>query len=824
MTRFRTRKTGSARGGGSDRRKHCRSTLLLGTTILLLPLAGPALAQGAPAATVSRGTAIAFAIPAGPLGTALTDWAETARLHLLVSSEAVRNLRTNGVSGNLAPEQALARLLAGTGLSYSFTNASTVAIRRPGDAAAAAPQGAIALETIEVQGASDGTVGYIATRSSAGTKTSTPLIETPRSISVVTRKELDDRGVQSVPEAVRYTAGVTTGAFGYDPRFDQIYIRGFATTTLGDYRDGLRQIAGSYATFQTEPYGLDRIDIIKGPASVLYGQGTAGGLIDRQSKLPTGQAHREVTAQIGSYGRLQSGFDIGGPVDPEKTFLYRIVGLGRTGETNYDIDDKRLLLAPSVTWQPTDQTSLTIYGLAQKDETDANVAMINRNGRTSKLRASDPNYDYQKQKQFQIGYKFAHRFNEVLSFRQNLRFGVADLEGRYLTGGVTGGGFASATSNIYRRGAASVSERLRTFQVDNQAQADFATGPLQHTLLFGLDYANMNSRFGTGTGAANPAFALDVANPNYGLSGATPAISTRTGTDFDQLGLYAQDQIRFGNWRLALSARQDWTERTQTDLMTGRVTGKRKDDAFTYSAGLLYLFDNGLAPYVSYATSFQPTSNLDINGGVLEPAEGEQIEAGIKYQPADGRLSLTLSAYQLTEKNAAKYAGFNGTTGLFYYEAIGRIRTRGVEVEGRARLTDELEAIASYTFSDAEITRSNTVAEIGKVPAVTPRHVASLWLNYTVQSGALAGFGGGVGLRYVGATWGNNTNTVRNDAYTLLDASLRYDLGRLDQRLAGVSVAVNASNLTNKQAEICNAGTCYLGQGRTVLGTLKYQW
>lgn len=770
-----------------------------------------------------------FNIPAKPVTQAVNDIGRVAGLSVVFRENRPIAAMGRPVRGSLTADQALAMLLAGTGLTYRFSNAGTVQIFDPSasseNGAALADDGSTVLDTIEVAGVrGDGTRGYVATRSSAGTKTDTPLIETPRSISVVTRQELDNRGVQSVPEAVRYTSGVTTGAFGYDPRFDQIYIRGFATTTLGDYRDGLRQISGGYATFRTEPYSLDRIDIVKGPVSVLYGQGTPGGLIDRQSKLPTEEAHHEIEAQAGSYGRLQGAFDIGGPVDPDRKFLYRIVALGRAGETNYDIEDRRLLLAPSFTWRPTDGSSLTVYSLAQQDETDSNVAMINRNSRTSSLRASDPNYDYQKQKQFQIGYNLSHRINDVWTLRQNLRFGVVDLDSRYLTGGVTGGGFANASSSVYRRGTAAVVERLRTFQVDNQAQADFATGSLQHTLLLGLDYAHMNSRFGTGTSAANPAFALDVLNPYYGLSGATPAITSRTNTDFDQVGLYAQDQIRLGNWRLSLGGRQDWTDRTQTNLLTGGVNSKRNDDAFSYNAGLLYLFDNGIAPYVSYSTSFQPTSSLDRDGRVLEPSEGEQLEAGVKYQPADGRLSLTLSAYQLIEKNAAKYAGFNGATGQYYYESIGRIRTQGIEVEGRGKITDSLEAIASYTFVDAEITRSNTAAEIGKVPAVTPRHAASLWLSYTVQSGALAGLGGGIGVRYIGETWGNNTNTMRNDAYTLLDASLRYDLGGLDDRLTGFSVAVNATNLTDKRAEICNAGTCYLGQGRTVLGTLKYKW
>ncbi|MDC7788111.1 TonB-dependent siderophore receptor [Rhodoplanes sp. TEM] len=825
---LQVRATPEPTGGPSGLRRvfQGRGLWLAPTILAALHCPDPAVAQSVdvPAASRSRSAGVSFSIPAGPLGPALTQWAEVSGLKVLFSSEVVRGVVTPGVDGSRTPTQALSALLAGTGLSYDFTSASTVAIHRAADGAPAAGEalpGAVPLDPISVVGA--GTIGYIATRSDAGTKTETPIVETPRSISVVTRQELEDRNVQSVPEAVRYTAGVTTGAFGYDPRFDQIYIRGFAATTLGDYRDGLQQYAGSYARFTTEPYGLERIDIVKGPASVLYGQGTPGGLIDRISKLPKSEATHEVVGQLGSFGHLQAAFDVGGPIDADKSFLYRIVGVARTGETNYDIADERLYLAPSFTWR-NDSTSFTVIALADKSETDANVAMINRSGHVTTLRASDPAYDYQKQTQYQIGYKFEHRFDDVWKVRQNLRYSTLDLEGRYLTGGVTGGGFASSSSTIYRRGTAAVVETLDAFQVDNQVQATFATGPLQHTLLMGLDYGTLTSRFGSGTTAANAAYALNILDPIYGLSGPTAAITTWTGSDFDQLGAYAQDQIKLGNWRLSLSGRQDWTNRTQTNLMTGALTGERDDQAFSYSGGLLYLFDSGFAPYVSYATSFQPTSSLDIDGRVLEPATGKQYEVGVKYQPAGDHLTLTLAGYHLAEQNAAKYAGYNGATGLYYYKAIGEIETRGVELEGRLRLENGLEAIAAYTYSDAEIVASATAAEIGKVPAVTPRHVASLWMNYTVPSGPLYGASGGIGIRYIGETFGNNTNTVTNEGYTVVDATLRYDIGKFDRRFAGLSVSVNATNIADVQPEICNSGTCYLGQGRKVLANVKYRW
>lgn len=797
-------------------------TLLLASTALVAIAPTTALAQSAPA--VTQAGAIAFSIPAGPLSAALTQWATTSGMRVLFSSEITRDLKTSGVNGTMTADVALGRLLTGTGLGYSFTGPTTVAIRRNVDVLPAtniSSEGTIVLDTIDVQG--DGTFGYIATRSDAGTKTNTPLIETPRSVSVVTRQEMDDRGVQNLPEAVRYTAGVTTGAFGYDPRFDQIYIRGFAVTTLGDYRDGLRQYAGSYATFSTETYGLERVDVIKGPASVLYGQGTPGGLIDRISKTPTGQPIHEILGEVGTFGHLQAAFDLGGTAPDNKNFLYRIVGVGRTGDTNYDIADDELYLAPSFAWR-NDTTSLTVLALAQKDETDANVAMINKNSHVTKVRASDPDYDYQKQTQYQVGYKFEHQFNDMFEFRQNLRYGQADLTGRYLTGGVTGGGFASAASPIYRRGSAAVEEDLSSFQVDNQLQINAATGPLGHTLLIGLDYGEMHSNFGSGTAAANAAYAINILAPYYGITGPTPAINTRTNTDFDQVGIYAQDQVAWGNWRFNISGRQDWTSRTQVNGYTGLVTGDREDNAFTWSTGLLYLFDNGWAPYVSYATSFQPTSNLGYEGQILAPATAEQYEAGLKYISPDDRISMTLAGYNLKEQNAPKYAGINPTSGLLYYQSVGEIQVRGFEFEGRLRLANGVEAIASYTYADAEILQSATAAEVGRVPAVTPRNVATAWLNYTVQDGPLFGLSGGAGLRYIGQTYGNNTNTVINSSYTMFDASLRYDLGKLNQKLTGYSLSVSATNIANVMPEICNSGTCYLGQGRTVVGTLKYKW
>jgi iron complex outermembrane recepter protein len=657
---------------------------------------------------------------------------------------------------------------------------------------------------------------YVASQSVSASKTNTRLIETPRSVSVIDRKELDDRGVTSIAEAVRYTAGVTTGAYGYDPRFDQTYVRGFSTTTLGDFRDGLKQFPAGFTTFRTEPYQLSSVEVIKGPAAVLYGQSVPGGLIDRRSKLPTENQINEISVQGGTFGRFQTAFDIGGAANPDKSLLYRLVGVGRVGNTNFDIADERFLLAPSLTWRPTIDTSLTVYGIFQKDETDAGVAVLTRNGQILNMRASDPKYDYLRQEQAQVGYKLEHRFNDIFTFRQHTRFGTLKADSRYLDGS-----FATPTSTVFDRGAVAVGDEQTSWQTDNNLEANFGTGAITHKVLFGVNYDHNNWDFRLGFGPVMAGYALNILNPVYGIAGPTPAYTYASRSVQEQVGVYVQDQMSLGNWRLSVSGRQDWADQTQSNAYTGAVTSARSDKAFSYSAGLLYLFDNGVAPYVSYATSFQPNTLMGIDGIVLAPSEGEQIEGGIKYQPRPDVL-LTASVYDLKEKNAAKLAGY--VSGVAYYTSVGEIRVRGFELETRARLTEELETVSAYTYADAEITGSTIATEIGKTPAVTPKHTASTWLNYMVRNGAFEGLGAGFGVRYIDATWTTNDNVARNEGYTLFDVAMRYDLGKIRPQLAGYQASINANNVADDKVAVCNSGYCYLSQGRTVIGALQYRW
>jgi iron complex outermembrane receptor protein len=654
-----------------------------------------------------------------------------------------------------------------------------------------------------------------AKRSAGATKTDTPLIETPRSVSVVTRKELEERGAQDIIEAVRYSAGVSTGAYGFDPRFDQIYIRGYDATTLGDYKDGLRQPYINYGTFRTDPYSLERVEVIKGPVSVLYGAGTPAGIVNKVPKLPTEDRIREVELLYGTKDRAQAAFDFGGPVtEGSDNLLYRIVGLARNGDTNFDIADDRYFLQPSLTWNPDAATSFTVYGLVQSDETDSNVGFItDPSGKTHALRESDPDYDYQKVRQQQIGYKFEHDFGDGITVRQNVRYSHLDLRARYLA-------VSSWTGTVAHRYANSIRDEMNVFQADNQIEAKFDTGALAHTVLLGLDYTNLTSSFGYGAGPTNPAYDFDIANPTYGVSGPTPDYNVTTSdADLRQTGIYALDQVELDRWRFTLGGRQTWVEQTR-DYGSGGSDGLNKN-AFSMQAGALYLFDNGVAPFASYATSFEPVTNRSESGDILQPTKGEQVELGVKYQPPGNDILLSAVAYHLVEKNKPVIVNAN----LGTYRALGEVTSNGFELEARAAIMDGLDVIAAYNYNHAEITGAFNAAEIGKVPAVTPEHVASLWANYKFDEGsAVAGLSIGAGVRLQSATYTDTSNTAKNDAAVYLDASASYDFGAIDKKYEGVSAAFAVRNIADERPVVCNSGYCYLGQGRNITASLKRSW
>lgn len=682
-------------------------------------------------------------------------------------------------------------------------------------------ESATQLEPIIVEGAGseqndDRTV--TAKRSRGATKINAPLIETPRSVSVITKKELDERAASNVVEAVRYTAGVTTASTGFDPRYDVIMLRGQVLSLNGDYRDGLRQYYVNYGNFPTEPYSLERVEVVKGPVSVLYGAGSPGGIINKVSKEPLEQPFHEVGILWGTKDRVQATFDLSGPVKQgDDNLFYRLTGLARVGDTNFDIADDRYMLQPSLRWSPDAATSLTVYGLLQADESDGSPgAVITPDGRVLDIRASDPDYDHQKVRQQQIGYRFEHEFDNGLTFRQNTRYSHMDLRTRYLS-------VASWTGTIAHRGATALKDDAHIFQIDNQLEAKFDTGPLAHTMLFGLDYTYLTSSFGYGLDwVTNPAYDLDITNPRYGVSGPTPDYNfSLLDKDINQTGIYALDQIELDRWRFTLGARQTWVKQTlDTTYPTSGTSDQQSEtnSATSVQAGALYLFDNGVAPFANYATSFDPVTQRSASGSVLEPTKGEQFEAGVKYQPPGTNILLSATAYHLVEKNRPQLIN----PLLLTYQSLGEVTTKGLELEARTAFDSGLDLIATYTLSRSEITEGENS---GKEVAARPRHVASLWANYTfVEDSAAPGLSVGAGLRYNDRSYTDNANTAENTSTFYVDAGMSYDFGAANKDYAGLIAAVNLRNIANRRDAMCESGFCYLGQGRNVTASLKYRW
>jgi iron complex outermembrane receptor protein len=648
------------------------------------------------------------------------------------------------------------------------------------------------------------------------TKIPTALIETPRSVSLITRDELDTRGAQDIIEAVRYSAGVVTSPYGFDPRFEQIVIRGNDITTTGDYRDGLRQPYINYGMLRNEPYGLEQVEVIKGPISVLYGAGSPGGVVNKTSKMPTEETIREVGILYGTEDRAQTMFDFGGPLsEDDSSLLYRIVGLARRGDTNFDIADDRYLLQPALTWKPDEATSFTVYGAVQADEIDVDIgAIIGPDGQVLDLRGSDPDYDYQKMRQQQIGYQFDHEFDNGLIFRQKLRYSHLKLWGRYL-------GVEDWTDTVAHRTPYSLGDDLDVFQIDNQLEYKFDTGPALHTALLGLDYSNVKSSFGFGYGETDPAYDFDIENPSYGVSGPTPAYSSLDDSEMRQAGVYVLDQIELDKWRFTLGGRQTWVQqdKVSTDVPSATATSESLDkNGFSVQLGAVYLFDNGLAPFANYATSFDPVTEKSRSGSILQPTEGEQYELGLKYQPPGTDILLSAALYHLVEKN--KPVAVDPLEGI--YESLGEVTNKGVELEARANVAEGVDLIAAYTYNNSEVTAGENV---GNAPAVTPRHSASLWANYTLQEDAFAnGLTVGAGLRFAGESYAEIENLNKNKSAVFVDASLTYDFAAVDKDFEGLTGAVAVRNIADRRQTVCNSGYCYLGQGRNITASLKYRW
>jgi iron complex outermembrane receptor protein len=661
--------------------------------------------------------------------------------------------------------------------------------------------------------------GFVARRGGTATKTDTPLIETPQAISVITRDQMEAQGALTLRETTNYTAGVVSSYF--DSRVDSFKVRG------GDavqYLDGLQRTYGTYNSTKVEPYLLERVELLRGPSSVLYGQGGIGGVLNLVSKRPQAEAQREVQVQAGNHDRKQVAADFTGPLDAEGKWLYRLVAVNRDSGTQVDhAPDDRILVAPSLTWRPSTDTSLTLQASYQKDKSGSLIGFFPWQGTlqpslygqipTSTF-TGEPGFDRYDSRNTSLGYLFSHRIDDTWTVRQNLRSTESkvwyDTAYTSFTANRATGRPARPVFNIdqrtIERDLSSTISAGKMLLVDNQAEAHFKTGGVEHTLLVGADFQRNQTSQLTGRGRAG---ALDVYAPVYG-NYTPPAFLTRQPAVVQkQVGIYAQDQLKYGRWVGLLGLRHDKAD-TDTE---GRPAAAVDDKATTKRAGLVYLADGGWAPYLSYAESFLPLGGVDLNNTPFKPQRGKQWEAGVKWEPEGQRTSFMAALYDLRDTNRKTTDPTNPLNSV----QLGEVHVKGLELEYKGSIARDWDWIASYAYTDARVSRSNG-ADLGKRLSGVPRHTASAWVMRRFSIGGVPGFSLGGGVRYLGESW-DGTDALRTPSVTLFDAMFAWDNGPL-------RLSLNASNLTDKvQITTClTRGDCFYGQRRSVTASATYRF
>ncbi len=664
---------------------------------------------------------------------------------------------------------------------------------------------------------------YYIPDSTGATKTDTPLIETPQSITVISQAQIEAQQAQSLNQALRYAPGVQTEQFGVENLYDFMQIRGFSANENGIFRDGLQVNSGTgFGSLRLEPYGAERIEVVRGPDSVLYGQTNPGGIVNYVSKLPLSERFQELEFDAGSFDEYQGKFDLTGPVakdGPLSNLDYRLTGLIRESGTQIDYKpNDRAFLAPALTWHIDKNTTLTLLGQYQDDNV-AHLAFLpsegtsgaNPNGIIPTNRFDgEPNFDHVYRMQYSVGYLFEHQFSDQWKVRQNLRFDHVDVDFQ----GVYGIGFDpnDPTQSILDRNAFKSFSNTDAMSVDTNVVGNFKTGPLAHTILFGVDYQHYDFLEKEANGDAPP---INIYNPHYGAQIVTPSNYLDTDSIQDQVGLYLQEQVKVYDRLVAvLSGREDFVSSDTNDRLA-KTTMSQNDSHFTGRVGLAYLFDFGLTPYFNYSESFLPVLGANYAGQAFKPETGEQYEAGLKYQPPGWNTLLTLAAFQIQRQNVL--TPDPDPNHPFDQVQTGAIRSRGLELGATASPLEGLNVAAAYTYQDLKITASNA-GDQGKRPVATPQDLALLWVDYTLPSGHLKGLGFGGGVRYQGASYGDAANTVKSAGFTVADAAVHYEWH-------GVRIAVNVQNVFDKHyiAAIQNDESFY-GAVRTVIGSVRYAW
>ncbi|QPF75695.1 TonB-dependent siderophore receptor [Roseateles sp. DAIF2] len=775
--------------------------------------------------------ALEFALPAQPLAQSLQELARKAGLQLLVDPALLQGRQAPALRGRHEPEAALNRLLADSGLAGRIEGRTLVLSPSAGSAEA--------LPLVRARVAAEPTApvrGYLAQSSGSAGKLALTLKETPQAITVLGAELLRDQAVASLGEAVRYAPGVRSA--DYTITDDDMALRGFWLTGAGTYRDGLRFIHNGFMS-NLEPYGLERLELLRGPASVTYGQAAPGGVVNAVTKRPQAGMTQEVGIKVGSFQRRELTLDVGGVLGaPEQGLLWRFTALKRDAETQWPgLPDERLYLAPALSWTG-GNTSITLMAQHQSGRTGYVIPYYRDTpaGPARKdINVNGPD-GHQDKTGNSIGYALEHQLGPQLKLVQNLRFMDAENERRDMRNRGL-----QADGRSIRRLAMFRPDKEHSLNIDSRLEAELKTGNIGHKLALGLDYyrSTLDLRIHSLNKGVAP---LDLIAPVYTpIAWNDNYLADRIVARVSQLGLYAQDQLKFGeHWVASVGGRWDKAKTdtsydarlNATDPFT-RTEHRRDDTAFTGRLGLVHLSPSGWSPYVSFTNSFQPvmstTTAKDGYGQEFQPEKGRQWEAGVRHEPADAKWRASAAIFDLRKRHVRTTKEEPHPTIpnriLRNEYQTGEVRSRGLELEFSGELARNLSVQAQYTWLDAKVLKSLVIGEQGSQPPATPRHNAALWGKYALGDWSL-----GLGLRHISGAPSEvrqpDGSQLRNDGYTLADAMVSYQWGEKQAWRA----ALNISNLTDKQYRTqCNLmpggkDFCVIGYGRDVRLNLSYQW
>ncbi len=652
-------------------------------------------------------------------------------------------------------------------------------------------------------------ITVVAQKAAVATKTDTELDQIPQAVSVIDAGLARARGADTLQDALRYTAGVTAEPYGLDPRADGFFVRGLDAQQT---QDGFRRLYNYSPVPRLDVYAIDRIEVLRGPASVLYGQGTTGGLVNAVSKRPSLRDAAEMSVRLGSFDHAEVRMDLAGGLNANDTLAGRLVTVARDAELpTRGLPDNRLLVAPSLTWFIGDATRLTWLGQFQRDDTASAqqflpyAAVKGLRGEKLddvRLYIGDRRHDGLDARQNTNTLLFEHDFAQRWSLSAKLRDSHArtDFVQIYADsfGDPTDPFVPGAPGRTVNRLYYGVAPRMRSQQADVGLQGALRTGAVEHALLFGVDYARFRQHSRSAYGTITP---IDLDDP-VSAGVVAPGYFDEPDQRARQLGFYAQDQMRIGE-RLTwvVGGRHD-----KVDVETEGSPATRLSQT-TWRTGLVYEVAPGVSPYLSYSESFTPVTGVDFYGDPFEPLRGDQVEAGVKWMPSRN-FALSVAAFRMEEQNRLTNDPENVSNTI----QTGRVRSQGGELEMLYSGADGWTVTGAASFTDVEVLESSFGYEQGRQLNDVPRRLASLWVDRRIALGAGA-LSLGAGARHVGSTTSHGaTTTIHSSDYTLFDLRAEYAQGPYFARL-------NVNNVADRQVFApCRAlGDCFTGMPRTVL-------